>query len=71
MQYPEDVHTVFEKAKAEGKDTTACEELLRQAKEALEKASMYFAEANYIVANYWAMQALKLLEESRECVENL
>lgn len=62
---------LIEEAKAEGKDTTECEELLEQAKEALEKAYMYFAGGNYIAANYWAMQAIEFLEKCRKCLENL
>ncbi|MBU7012514.1 MAG: hypothetical protein HXS46_17675 [Theionarchaea archaeon] len=65
------IEELVEEAKAEGKDTTECEELLEQAKKALEKAYMYFAGGNYIAANYWAMQAIEFLEKCRKCLENL
>jgi hypothetical protein len=61
----------IDEAKAEGKDTAECEELLKQAKEALEKAYMYFAGGNYTAANYWAVHAIKLLTKCREYLENL
>ena len=53
-----------------GKDITGCEKLLEKAKDALEKAHTYFAGGNYIAANYWAIQTIKLLEECIECAED-
>jgi hypothetical protein len=32
---------------------------------------MYFAGGHYIAANYWALQAIELLTECREYLENL
>lgn len=62
---------LIDKAKAEGKDTTECEELLEQAKEALEMAKMYSTGKNCCAANYWAVKAMNLLYECKECVESL
>ncbi|KYK28282.1 MAG: hypothetical protein AYK19_21025 [Theionarchaea archaeon DG-70-1] len=66
-----EIQQLIDEAKAEGKDTAEYEKLLEQAKEALEKAYMYFAGGHYIAANYWAMQAIELLFECKECLENL
>lgn len=52
------------------KDITRCEELLEQAKEALEKARMCSAGENYIAANFWAIRAIELLKECIECAED-
>lgn len=52
------------------KDVTGCEELLKQAKEAIEKARMCSAGENYIAANFWAIRAIELLRECIECAED-
>lgn len=65
------IRQLIDEAEAEGKNTIVAKQLLEQAEEALEKAYMYFAGGNYIAANYWAMQAIKLLEECKEYLDNL
>jgi hypothetical protein len=60
----------IDEAKTLGKDTTGCENLLAQAKEALEKASMYFTGKNCIPANNLAVKAIELLTKSEECIKN-
>jgi M6 family metalloprotease-like protein len=66
-----DVEELIEKAKTEEKDTTECENLLNQAKEALKKAHMYFTGTNYVAANNWAIKAIELITKAKECLENL
>lgn len=65
------VQKKIDEKKAEGKDTKEAENLLNQAKEALEKAYTYFAEGNYIAANTWASRALQLLAKCMEILKNL
>ena len=70
IQQAEDLVTsiqqLIDRAKAEGKDIAESQELLDQAKKALEKANRYFAGGHYIAANYWALQAIELLTECKE-----
>lgn len=65
------VQELIDNAEAEEKDAAKCKNLLNQAKEALEKAYMYFAGTNYVAANNWAIKAIELLTKAKECLENL
>jgi uncharacterized repeat protein (TIGR01451 family) len=65
------IQHLLNEVRGQGKDTAEAENLLEQAKEALEKAYMYFAGSNYIAASYWAMQAIRLLEECKSYLESL
>lgn len=65
-----DIQQLIDEAKAEGKDTTECENLLKQAIEAYEKAQMYIA-GNCIASNNLAIKALGFLKKAKECLENL
>lgn len=62
---------LIEKAKEKGQNTKKCEKLLEKAQKALEKTHLYFNGRTYVPANYWALQAMKLLTECRECIKNL
>lgn len=64
------VHKCEEAIRNANGDTTECEKLLAEAKDALEKAYTYFAGGSYIAANYWAVKAIMLLEQCIECAEN-
>jgi hypothetical protein len=65
-----DIQQLIDEAKAEGKDTIECENLLEQAIEAYEKAQMYIA-GNCIASNNLAIKALGLLKKAKGCLENL
>ena len=67
----ESVEQQLAAAEEEGKDTTPCEALLEKVHEYLRLAQENYEKGNYIAANYWALEALALLEETEKCLEGL
>jgi len=45
------------------------EELLEKVEENLEKAEEFYESGNYIAANYWALQALELMQQILEIIQ--
>jgi len=60
---------LIEKAKEKGK-TKNVKNRWEKPKKHLRKLTCTFVGA-YVPANYWALQAMKLLVECRECIKNL
>ena len=65
----EEVQKTCEKLKDEGDPlySTCCVNRLDDVQEYLEMAEKFYMGGNYIAANYWALKALELLQETEEC----
>ncbi|MBU7023078.1 MAG: hypothetical protein HXS40_02835 [Theionarchaea archaeon] len=67
----ESLNQRFASLQNEGKDTTPCEELIKQVEEYLRLAEENYQRGNYIAANYWALQATAAMEKAEKCLDEL
>ncbi|MGC1122288.1 MAG: PKD domain-containing protein [Candidatus Methanofastidiosia archaeon] len=66
-----EMNELLEDAKKEKLDTSACELILEEALNSLEKAKNFYAGGNYIAANNFALEAIEEFKEAIKCLREL